>query len=174
MRIYLQLTRSLERLGAACGITALRVSIGIIYLWFGIPKLFPGASPAEALAAKTVERLTFGAVEGTSASVMTGMLETVIGLLLISGRLVPLTGVTLLGHMAGTFAPLFLFPEETWESLCVGTLEGQYILKNLVIVAAAFVVIGYPATRSRQKPPGPPPPAQLERRPESVTRHADV
>jgi len=155
MRIYLQLTRSLERLGASFGIAALRISIGIIYLWFGVPKFFPGVSPAEVLASKTVERLTFGVIEGTAASVVTGTLETVLGLLLISGKLVPLTSIGLLAHMAGTFTPLFIFPKETWEGFCIGTLEGQYILKNLVIVAAAFVVIGYSKAHSRPEPAGP-------------------
>lgn len=152
MRIYLQLTRSLERLGASFGIAALRISIGIIYLWFGVPKFFPGVSPAEELASKTVEKLTLGIIEGTLASVLTGALETVIGLLLISGKLQPVTSIALLAHMTGTFTPLFIFPKQTWESFCIGTLEGQYILKNLVIVAAAFVVIGYSKPRSR---PGP-------------------
>ncbi|MFW6724440.1 DoxX family membrane protein [Streptomyces sp. MAR4 CNY-716] len=187
MRIYLQLTRSLERLGALFGIAALRISIGIIYLWFGIPKFFPGVSPAEALASKTVERLTFGVIEGTAASVVTGTLETVLGLLLISGRLVSLTSIGLLAHMAGTFTPLFIFPKETWEGFCIGTLEGQYILKNLVIVAAAFVVIGYSKSHRR---PGPAEVAEASGHPEPagtaasaavdpaasgpVTRHADV
>jgi uncharacterized membrane protein YphA (DoxX/SURF4 family) len=160
MRIYLQLTRSLERLGASFGIAALRISIGIIYLWFGVPKFFPGVSPAEVLASKTVERLTFGVIEGTAASVVTGTLETVLGLLLISGRLVSLTSIGLLAHMAGTFTPLFIFPKETWEGFCIGTLEGQYILKNLVIVAAAFVVIGYSKSHSRPEPAEPAEPAE--------------
>jgi uncharacterized membrane protein YphA (DoxX/SURF4 family) len=154
MRTYGQVARFLESLGASFGIAALRISIGIIFLWFGVPKLFPGTSPAEALAAETVERLTFGIVEGTVASVLTGALEAAIGLLLVSGRAISLTVMILLGHMAGTFTPLFIFPKETWEAFCVGTLEGQYILKNLVIVAAALVIAGH--TRKRGRPaPGP-------------------
>jgi uncharacterized membrane protein YphA (DoxX/SURF4 family) len=113
MRIYGQLARSLEGLGASLGITALRISIGIIFLWFGTPKLFPGISAAETLAADTVERLTFGIIEGTVASVLTGTLETIIGLLLISGKMLPLTIMALPGHMAGTFTPLFIFPAKT-------------------------------------------------------------
>ncbi|MEU3255610.1 DoxX family membrane protein [Streptomyces sp. NPDC006997] len=155
MRIYGQVVRFLEGLGASIGVTALRTAIGIIFLWFGVPKFFPGVSPAEPLASETVARLTFGIIEGRTASVLTGVLETVIGLLLVSGKLRSLTIIVLLGHMAGTFTPLFLFPKETWESLCIGTLEGQYILKNLVIVAGALVIIGHSRAGSRGTPPVP-------------------
>ncbi|MFD0319242.1 DoxX family membrane protein [Streptomyces flavalbus] len=177
MRIYGQVVRFLEGLGAAIGVTALRTAIGIIFLWFGVPKLFPGVSPAEPLAADTVEKLTFGLIEGTTASVLTGALETVIGLLLVSGKLRPLTVIVLLGHMAGTFTPLFLFPKETWESLCIGTLEGQYILKNLVIVAGALVIIGHSGGRGQGAPPAPPPRTEVlaeEGRPPAAAGPAPV
>lgn len=143
MRMYGRAARFLERLGASYGITALRICVGTIYLWFGVPKLLPGVSPAEDLAADTVHELTFGVIGGTTASVLTGALETAIGALLVSNRALPLTVMALLGHMAGTFTPLVLFPERTWEALFIGTLEGQYILKNLVIVAAALAIVGH-------------------------------
>lgn len=148
MRTYGRIARFIEGLGASFGIAALRISIGIVYLWFGVPKFFPGVSPAEPLAAETVERLTFGIIAGTLATVLTGALETLIGLLLVSGQLRTLTIVILLGHMAGTFTPLFMFPKETWESFFIGTLEGQYILKNLVIVSAALVIAGHSKKRT--------------------------
>ncbi|MGW0885338.1 DoxX family membrane protein [Streptomyces sp. NPDC002671] len=152
MRTYGQFARFLESLGASFGIVALRISIGIIYLWFGVPKFFPGVSPAEPLVLKTVDKLTLGIIHGTVASVLTGVLEVFIGLLLISGKARTLTVMILLGHMAGTFTPLFLFPRETWESFCVGTLEGQYIIKNLVIVSAALVIVGQSKSRNRLAP----------------------
>ncbi|MGW0771349.1 DoxX family membrane protein [Streptomyces sp. NPDC002676] len=152
MRTYGQVARFLESLGASFGIAALRISIGIIYLWFGVPKFFPGVSPAEPLVLKTVDKLTLGIIHGTVASVLTGALEVSIGLLLISGKVRTLTVMILLGHMAGTFTPLFLFPRETWESFCVGTLEGQYIIKNLVIVSAALVIVGQSKPRNRLAP----------------------
>ncbi|MGX1916180.1 DoxX family membrane protein [Streptomyces phaeochromogenes] len=178
MRIYGQVVRFLEGLGASFGVTVLRTSIGIIFLWFGVPKFFAGASPAEPLVSETVERLTFGIIEGTAASVLTGALETVIGLLLISGKLPSLTIMILLGHMAATFTPLFLFPKETWESLCIGTLEGQYILKNLVIVAGALVIIGHPKTRNRPAPAEPRVRADVlepgQMRPPATTAHSSL
>ncbi|WP_230196893.1 DoxX family membrane protein [Streptomyces coriariae] len=156
MRAYRQVARFLESFGATFGTTALRCSIGIIYLWFGIPKFFPGISPAEPLVVETVEKLTFGIVEGRVASVLTGVLEVVIGLLLVIGKVPSLTVMMLFGHMAGTFTPLILFPKETWESFCVGTLEGQYILKNMVIVAAALVLAGRAKPRNLPVPDGSP------------------
>ncbi|WP_327309897.1 DoxX family protein (plasmid) [Streptomyces sp. NBC_01298] len=152
MRTYRRVAGFIEGLGASFGITALRISIGIIYLWFGVPKFFPGLSPAEPLAAETVERLTFGIIEGTLATVLTGALEAVIGLLLVSGKLPRLTIMVLLAHMAGTFTPLFMFPRETWESFFIGTLEGQYILKNLVIVSGALAIAGHTKKRKRPAP----------------------
>lgn len=146
--IYGKLVLSLENFGASFGIPALRISIGIIYLWFGVPKFFPGSSPAESLAADTVERLTFGIIEGVLASVLTGGLESILGIILISGKVPRPTILVLLGHMVGTCAPLFIFPEITWKGHGVGTLEGQYILKNMVIVAAAFVLIGHAKSRA--------------------------
>lgn len=153
MRVYGIVVRSLERFGASFGIAALRISIGVIFLWFGAPKFFPGMSPAESLVEETVGRLTFGIIEGGVASVLTGGLESVIGILLICGKILRPTIMVLLGHMAGTFTPLFLFPEDTWEGYAIGTVEGQYILKNLVLVAAALAVIGHSKTRPGKAPP---------------------
>lgn len=148
MRTYRRVARFLEGLGASVGIAALRISIGVVYLWFAVPKFFPGISPAEPLVVETVQKLTLGIIEGRLACVLTGVLEAVIGILMISGRMPSLTVMILLGHMAGTFTPLVLFPKQTWDSFGVGTLEGQYILKNLVIVSAALVIAGRGGARS--------------------------
>ncbi|MDO0939417.1 DoxX family protein [Streptomyces sp. DG2A-72] len=154
MRIYGIIVCSLERFGASFGVAVLRISIGVIFLWFGAPKLFPGMSPAESLVEETVERLTFGIIGGGAASFLTGGLESIIGILLISGKALRPTIVVLLGHMAGTFTPLFIFPEHTWKGYAIGTVEGQYILKNLVLIAAALVVIGHSKSRiGKASPP---------------------
>ncbi|WP_405791524.1 hypothetical protein [Streptomyces sp. NBC_01506] len=159
-RIYGKTVRSLTRCGASFGIAALRISLGIIFLWFALPKFFPGASPAEALATDTTQRLTFGLIEGTTASVLTGVLETAIGLLLMSGKALAPTVIMLLGHMAGACTPLVIFPDRTWKHFAVATLEGQYILKNLVFVAAAFVILGHSRTRGNRTPPDSPLPGK--------------
>ncbi|GAA3034268.1 hypothetical protein GCM10020229_52190 [Kitasatospora albolonga] len=130
----------------------LRASAAVVFLWFGIPKFVPGLSPAESLVSRTTEALTFGLVRGHMACVLVAVLEVAIAVLLLSGRLPRLTGLVFLGHMAGTATPLLLFPAETWTAPMVGTLEGQYIVKNLVLVAT--VVSGLVLTaRGRAQPP---------------------
>ena len=123
------------------GVTCLRVSLGIVFVWFGGLKLFPGLSPAEGLASRTIELLTFGLM-GPSVSVpVLGICETLIGLGLMSGKALRLTLVALFGHMLGTVTPLLLLPAVVFvHEPFVLTIEGQYIIKNLVLVSAAIVV----------------------------------
>ena len=71
---------------------------------------------------------------------MLAVLETAIGIGLISGKLMRLTLLLLVGQMLGAVTPLFLFPELTWTQAFVPTLEGRYILKNMVLVTAALTI----------------------------------
>jgi uncharacterized membrane protein YphA (DoxX/SURF4 family) len=123
------------------GIALLRVSLGIVFFWFGVLKFFPGLSPAEDLAARTVSVLTFGIVPPSiSLPVLAGW-ECAIGLGLITGRCLRAALVLLFAQMAGTVLPLFFFPKEAWSHLpYAATLEGQYIIKNLVLVSAGLVI----------------------------------
>jgi hypothetical protein len=71
------------------------------------------------------------------------VLETAIGVGLVSGCWLRVTLLLLLGQMAGTVTPLLLFPHETFTSVPFApTLEGQYIIKNIVLVSAALVLGG--------------------------------
>jgi uncharacterized membrane protein YkgB len=122
------------------GLILLRISIGLIFFWFGVLKFWPGLSPADELAADTIDRLSFGLVDGSAARVPLAILETAIGIGLVTGRLMRVTLLLLVGQMLGTVTPLFLFPEITWSDPFVPTLEGQYILKNIVLVSAALTI----------------------------------
>ena len=122
------------------GIILLRISIGLVFLWFGALKFWPGLSPADALALDTIDRLTFGLLPGTLARVGLAVLETAIGFGLIFGKALRLTLLLLAGQMLGTVTPLVLFPDVTWAGLGVPTLEGQYILKNVVLATAGIVI----------------------------------
>ncbi|WP_264778576.1 DoxX family membrane protein [Deinococcus aetherius] len=123
------------------GITLLRLSLGLIFFWFGVQKFFPGLSSAEALATRTISFLTFGWVPPQVSLPVLATWECAIGLGLLTGRLLRLTLVLLFVQMAGTFLPLLFFPHETFKIVpLVPNLEGQYILKNLVLVSAALVV----------------------------------
>lgn len=126
---------------AAHGVFVLRMALGFVFFWFGALKLVPGLSPAEDLAGRTIEQLTFGVIPASVALPVLALWEVAIGLGLLLGRWMRVTLLLLFVQMAGTITPLFLFPEETFVSFpFVPTLEGQYIIKNVVLVAAAIVL----------------------------------
>ncbi len=123
------------------GLTLLRLAIGLVFLWFGALKFFPGASPAEQLAGRTIETLTLGTVPAAAALPILAVWELAIGLGLIIGRWMRAVLLLLFVQMLGTITPLLLFPSETFTVFPIApTLEGQYIIKNIVIVAAAIVL----------------------------------
>jgi len=133
-------------------ITLLRCSLGIVFLWFGALKLFPGLSPAEDLVGQTILAMTGGIVQPVASVPVLGVWESVIGLGLLTGRYLRITLVLLFAQMSGTVTPLALFPGETFvQAPFVPTMEGQYIIKNLVLVSAAMVV-GATVRGGRLKP----------------------
>ena len=76
-------------------IDILRASLGLVFLGFGWLKFIPNASPAEEIAQRTVDTLTFGLIDGSSALVLTAMMEVFIGLTLVTGKLLK-TGLVVL------------------------------------------------------------------------------
>lgn len=122
------------------GVTLLRISIGLIFVWFGVLKFWPGLSAADQLATDTIDKLSLGVINGDVARVLLALLETAIGIGLVTGKFMRLTLLLLVGQMLGTVTPLFLFPDLTWTDPLVPTLEGQYILKNIVLVSAALTI----------------------------------
>jgi uncharacterized membrane protein YkgB len=138
---FQRLDQFITRMMARYGITLLRVSVGIVFLWFGVLKFFPALSPAEDLAARTIATLTFGLVQPTLSLPVLAAWEVLIGLGLLTGYGMRATLLLLFVQMLGTITPLFLFPQETWTQFPIApTLEGQYIIKNLVLVSAAIVI----------------------------------
>lgn len=129
----------LARVLAAHSITALRISLGLVILGFGSLKYVPGASPAESLVMQTTEALTFGLVSGTAAVVATAVLETFIGLSLLSGRGLRVAMVVMAGWLVGIMMPVVLFPGEMFPG-GLPTLAAQYVLKDIILAAAAAVV----------------------------------
>jgi uncharacterized membrane protein YkgB len=119
----------------------LRVSIGIIYLWFGVLKFFHGYSPAEDLAINTINKLTFNLVFQPANIYILAVWECTVGILLISGKWLRPALSLLFLHMACTFTPLLFFPGESFQHPPYGfTLTGQYIMKNIIIICAAMVL----------------------------------
>lgn len=121
------------------GIDILRVCLGLIIAGFGVLKFFPGISPAEPLVTHAVDMLTFGVITGQTAMVATAIVECVIGLMLISGRFLRTGLILLAGCALGWMSPLVLFPADLFTG-GGPTLEAQYILKDIVLGAAALVV----------------------------------
>lgn len=112
-----------------------RISIFIVFFWFGLIKLL-GLSPAgplaEALTARTVGLQYFDTL-----FIALSLVECLIGVLFLFPKMTRLVIPLLLAHMALVCSPLILVPEYTWQQAFVPTLEGQYILKNAVVVAVA-------------------------------------
>lgn len=141
LRQFDRLDTFITRTMARYGVTLLRISVGVVFFWFGALKFFPNVSPAEDLAARTIETLTFGVVTPPVALPILAAWEVLIGLGMISGRFMRATILLLLVQMLGTVTPLFLFPGETFAAFpIVPTLEGQYIIKNIVLVSAGIVI----------------------------------
>ena len=166
-RLDARITSTLARVA----IPTLRVALGVVFLWFGVLKFFPNLSPAETLVGRTIEQLTLGLVQPSVSLPVLALWESVIGIGLIIGR--GLRGVLALlaVQMAGTFTPLLLFPQETFSSFpLVPTLEGQYIIKNLVLIAAAMVVGATVRGGGLSPDPGVPPAAAREGREISTVR----
>jgi uncharacterized membrane protein YphA (DoxX/SURF4 family) len=126
---------------AKTGIVLLRISLGVIFFWFGFLKFFPGLSPAADLATRTIEIITFGLIPPDVALILLAIWECVIGLGMITGKYMRLTLLLLFGQMAGTLTPLLFFPAETFLVFPIApTMEGQYIIKNIALVSAGIVI----------------------------------
>jgi len=157
------LSRSYDRIDAALttwmarnGIRLLRVSLGVVFLWFGVLKFFPGLSPAQTLAGDTIAILSFGLLTPEAAVLILAIWECLIGVGLIAGYFLRATLFLLWLQMLGTVTPLFLFPELCFTVVPIApTLEGQYIIKNLVLVTAGLVIGGtVGGGRLVARPPG--------------------
>jgi uncharacterized membrane protein YphA (DoxX/SURF4 family) len=126
---------------ARYGLTLLRVSLGVVFLWFGALKLFPDLSPAQDLATRTISVLTFGLVPPSVSLPVLAVWESVIGIGLIVGRGLRFFLLLLYLQMLGTLTPIVLFPHEAFTRFPYApTLEGQYIIKNVVLISAGIVV----------------------------------
>ncbi len=136
-----RLDRRIATFMADHGLLILRIALGVVFLWFGALKFFPGLSPAQDLAARTIEVLSFGIVPPAVSVPVLAAWEVAIGVGLLIGRWMRAVLLLLFVQMLGTITPLLLFPAETWTRFPIApTLEGQYILKNVVLVAAAIVL----------------------------------
>ncbi len=125
-----------------------RFGLFVVFFWFGVLKVV-GQSPASGLVQHLFEN-TIHFMPFSTFLILFGLFEMLIGVLfLIRGAeraVIPL----LFLHMITTFMPLFMLPEITWSGFLVPTMEGQYIIKNLVLIAAAIVIAAHLHPLSRK------------------------
>ena len=126
--------------------TFARFAIFIIYFWFGILKVF-GMSPAGGLVTALLAKIPFlNGVDPMTFVAVFGMLEVIIGILFLIPRLERFAVFSLFLHMIAIFLPLILLPMISWQGFMIPSLEGQYIIKNVLLIAVAVSVLAH--TRS--------------------------
>ena len=115
----------------------LRMSLGVVFIWFGLLKVY-GLSPANQLIARTV----YWFPPDVFIPIL-GWWEFAIGVGLLIKPLIRVAIFLLFLQMPGTMLPLFLLPDVCFTQIPFGlTMEGQYIIKNLVLISAAIVIGG--------------------------------
>ena len=137
-----EIDRAISTFMRQWGILALRFSLGIIFIWFGILKPL-GISPAEPLVLATVRWLPL--FEGATWVAVIGWWEVVIGITFLFRKTLRVAIALLAMQMVGTFMPLVMLPSVTFQEAYLPygpSLEGQYIIKNLLIISASMVVGG--------------------------------
>lgn len=141
MDILTQIDHMISGFMKRWGHFAIRLSFAIIFIWFGILKPF-GLSAAEPLVLKTVAWLPF--LSPRSWLAIIGWWEVVIGICFLFKVTTRVAIGLLFLQMAGTFMPLFMLTEITFQQnhFLLPTMEGQYIIKNLMIISSAMVIGG--------------------------------
>ena len=138
-----QLNALANRLLARYSLTLLRLSVGIVFVWFGALKLVPGLSPAEPLIRGSITFLPMDLFLPFLA-----VWEMAIGFGFISGKFQRLTVGLLLLQMGGAMSPLLLRPDLIWASFpLVWTLEGQYVFKDIILISAGLVIAAAAAAK---------------------------
>ncbi len=141
LAIYERVDVDITKWMARYGVVLLRIALGIIFFWFGFLKFFPGMSPAEDLAVRTISKLSFNLIPENVSILILATWECLIGLGLLSGKFLRATLLLLLLQMIGAASPILIFPQEVFTAIPYApTLEGQYIIKNLVLVSAGLVI----------------------------------
>ncbi|HEU5475068.1 MAG TPA: DoxX family membrane protein [Actinophytocola sp.] len=114
----------------------LRLAIGIVFLWFGALKI-ANMTPVGDFVGNTLPWFDRDFVVPAL-----GWFEVFLGLALIAGRMLSLVCAALVAHLCGTFLALVMQPSVTFQdgNPLVLTTEGEFVVKNLVLIAAALVI----------------------------------
>ena len=114
----------------------LRVSLGLVFVWFGVLKI-AGETPVTELVADTVYW-----VDPSWFVPLLGVFEVVVGLGLLFGRLLRIVLALFALQMMGTFLVLVIQPEVAFQdgNPLLLTTEGEFVIKNLVLLSAGLVI----------------------------------
>ena len=113
-----------------------RFSLFVVYTWFGALKIL-GLSPASSLV-HDLFNATIHFMPFSTFYILFAWFEVLIGIMFLFPRLTRYVLPLLFIHMITTFLPLIFLPQEAWSGFMVLTLPGQYIIKNLVIIAVGI------------------------------------
>jgi len=128
----------------------LRISLGIIFLWYGMLKFFPELSPAESLAVNTIDWMINGLIPGNISIKLLATWEVIVGIGFIFGLFTRYISILFLVHMVLTFTPLFIFPELSFtQAPYAFTIIGQYIVKNIVFILVGVLILQEELKKSR-------------------------
>lgn len=116
-----------------------RFALFTVYFWFGLLKVI-GLSPAGPLVGELLNK-TLPFLTPEQFIFWFGCFEMLIGILFLIPKLSRLVIAILVVHLITTAGPLVLLPQIAWQSFMVPTLEGQYIIKNLLIIATAMGLV---------------------------------
>lgn len=118
-----------------------RISLFVVYTWFGILKII-GVSPAGDMVHRLFDA-TISFMSFETFYILFALFEILIGVLFLFPKAVRYVIPLLLLHMITTILPLLFLPNETWNGFMVLTLEGQYIVKNVIVIALAIGVAAH-------------------------------
>jgi len=115
---------------------ALRVALGVVFVWFGALKV-AGVSPVAGIVADTLSWLPAAvAVPGL------GAVEILVGLGLLTGYAIRVTLFLFCAQMVGTFVTFAIMPERMFvgRNTLLLTTEGEFVVKNIVLITAGLVI----------------------------------
>lgn len=136
-----QLDLHLIRFFKKISVPLARVGLFVVFGWFGILKIL-NYSPASPLVQKLFEK-TIPFMSFEIFLILFGVLELIIGILFLIRGMERAAFFLLILHMITTFLPLFLLRSITWDGWFIPTMEGQYILKNVIIIATALGIVAH-------------------------------
>ncbi|GGD41112.1 hypothetical protein GCM10011514_01490 [Emticicia aquatilis] len=117
-----------------------RVALFVVFFWFGFLKIIH-ISPAEGLVTNLHQATIASLMPIEHFLVFLGVVECVIGVLWLIPSLTKVAFGVFILQMFTTFLPLLFLPKDTWQNTLVLTLTGQYIIKNVVLIASALTIL---------------------------------